>query len=355
MIKGLTHDAETGIINRIVKFKGKINTGYGPNEAPNTKNSPVPCGFFRFMKQVVKQTTVNGVKTQYQDWILDPVMQKQLQEACRGNTQPRRLEAICMNAISPDDMWESFCGKFSGSDGLVCKSYGVGSKPMHVVYEGDKRVWKPRLFNGKAECPYTDCLDYKEGKCKDTGILHVYPLICDRMNPYQLSTNSKNTILAIESALYTMYNTMAGIYCLANDVGKLGNDFRGIEGIPYSLVHKNITSGGKRVFVTQIDFSDEYSAFTMGMIRTHLQARQRLMMAEAKSKMGMIGTEAEAGIALESNRNLAIESAIVDDEDDAGDAAAMGMTPESEVDAEAVDKQASGSRLDAAAGQLLDK
>ena len=361
MIKGLTHDVGTGVINRIVKFKGKINTGYGPKEAPNTKNNPVPCGFFRFMKQVIKKETVNGVPTQYQQWMLDPAMQKLLQEANKGATEPRRLEAICMNAVSPGDMWESFCGKFSASDGLICKSYGEGSKPMHVVYEGEKRVWKPRLFKGENICPYTECPDYKEGKCKETGILHVYPLLCDRMNPYQFSTKSKNTILAIESSLEIMYNTMASIYCLANNVRKLGPDFRGLEGITYSLVHKNITSGGKKVFVTQVEFSDEYSAFAMGMIRTHIQGRQKLMMAEAKAQIEsgiLTGPKEEEPALIEGNRNPMIESGVVDSEDE-GDGTDVPMNgPAVEVEAETVadtDKASSGARLDSAAADLLTK
>ena len=356
MIKGLTHDVETGVINRIVNFKGKINAGYGPKEPPNTKNSPVACGFFRFMKQVLKTEVLNGAKVQYQDWVLDPVMQKQLQEANRNNTEPRRIEAICMNAVSPSDMWESFLGKFTQADGMVCKSYGEGSKPQHVVYEGDKRVWKPRLFKGENVCPYKDCPDYKEGKCKETGILHVYPLICDRMNPYQFSTKSKNTILAIESSLNTMYETMASIYCLANNVRKLGPDFRGIEGLTYSLVHKNIVSGGKKVFVTKIEFSDDYSAFAMGMIRTHLQTNQRLMMDRAKTLItgGQAQPPQEQEILLESSRALAIESDVEDD--DAGDAVPLnGVVVEPEVDVAAVDKEASGSKLDAAAASLLGK
>ena len=355
MIRGLTHDAETGILNRTVRFKGKISCGYAPKEPPNTGNFPQACGFFRMMKQVLKTTTVDGKRVQFQEWTLDADLQKQLIDANKGNTNPRRIDAICMD-MAPADMWESHLGKYSSSEGLICKSYGQGTIPMEVVYEGENRVWKPRLFNGKAECPYKDCPDYKEGACKVSGHLHVYPLLCDRLNPYQYSTRSQNTVIAIESALETMYRASAMAYKLKN--GKLDQGFMGLAGITYTLVHKKIKSGGREVFVTQIEFSEDFSAYAMKMIRMGVQRQQQQLMQNEPDRVAL--SEGDQPLMIESNRGLAASE--LTDESDAADpnipsGGGLGVEAEKEVAtdfAADADKAKSGAPLDAAAATLIE-
>lgn len=355
MIKGLTHDVETGIINRTVKFRGKINTGYAPKEPPNTTNMSKACGFFRFMKQVLRTSKDStGKPIQFQEWVLDQDMQKLLQDANKGSTNPRRIEAICMDR-DPDDMWDSHLGKYASGEGLVCKSYGKDTVPMQVAYEGEKRVWRKRLFDGKAMCPYENCPDYKKGDCKNRGHLHVYPLIRDNRNPYQLSTTSKNSIIAIGAALEKMYRDLALVYFMK--VGELDKGFRGLAGTTYTLVHKKIKSGGRDVFVTQIEFSDEHSAYVMKTIRECVQAQQKALMAATIPNVA-IAIESEKRIAIESNRDASV--ADINEDDDAGDASTEVTSVAVDADGDVVtdtkadvDKTASGTQLDAAAAALL--
>lgn len=180
---------------------------------------------------------------------------------------------MCFDA-SPEQMWESYLGKFSSSEGLQCKSHGGGTVPMEVVYEGDKRVRKERLFDGKPACPYKECPDYKAGKCKEIGILKVYPMVDLSINPYQLTTRSLNTITAIECGLETMYNAAVVAHKMHCKQTGVDIKFDGLMGVKFTLVHRKIKSGGRDVFVTQIEHSDDFSSYIMNTIKKGIEDKQ---------------------------------------------------------------------------------
>lgn len=278
MIKGLTHDVETGVMNSMVKYKGKISTGWQPNEGPNKKNAPAAAGFFRFMKQVNKTQKVNNLPTTIQCWTLNDPVQKKLQELNNNSDTPRRIECMCFDK-TPDEMWDSYMGKFSGSEGLICKSHGEGTVPTEVYYEGEKRLRRPRLFDGKAACPYKNCPDYKKGICKEIGVLKVFPMVDLSINPYQLTTRSLNTITSIECALLTMYKAAAMVWKLK--CAQFKDDsikFDGLMGVKFTLVHRKIKSGGRDVFVTQIEHSENFSSYIMTSIQEGIEAKQQRML-----------------------------------------------------------------------------
>jgi hypothetical protein len=351
MIKGLTHDVESGVINRVIRFRGKISAGYAPNEPPNKNSYPMPCGFFRFLKKVLKPIVLNGVTTHVQEWTLDQEMQSLLTKANKGSTNPRRIEAVCMFP-TPEEMWDSYMGKYSATAGLLCKSNGKDSVAMQIVQKGDSRVWEPRLFNGKPGCPYDQCPDFKAKACKCVGILHVYPTIHDALNPYQYTTRSVNSVLNIESALNTMYNIQRSVYQSVN--GKIDEYFTGLAGLTYTLVHSKIKSGGRDVFVTQIEFSEQFSNFAMRLLRENAQKQQALIMS-SKYTFPRLG---------DSNNNIDLientkpELAEISEESDSGlETITEGGTSEQEVAVEFnadADKIAEVKTLDAAAKDLLD-
>lgn len=277
MIKGLTHDAETGVMNQTVRYKGNISAGYGPNEGPNKTNSPKACGFFRFMKQVNITKVVGGQKMTVQEYVLSDDIQKKLQAVNNNSLEPRRIECMCMDP-TPDLMWESYLGKFSSSEGLVCRSHGEGTVPTELYYEGDERRYRSRLFDGKPVCPYKECPDYKNKKCKETGVLKTFPMVDLSINPYKFTTRSLNTITSIECALQTMFNAAKMAHklkCL--QLGREDIKFDGLLGVKFTLVHRKIKSGGRDVFVTQIEHSEEFSNYVMSAIRSGIESKQKLL------------------------------------------------------------------------------
>lgn len=274
MIKGLTHNAEDGVINKITKFKGKISAGWAPNEGPNKKNAPMASGFFRLLKQVIVKRRVNQQEKQFQEWAENEEIQNALVEANGGNKQPRKIEFMCLFK-TPQELWEAYLGKFSDTEGLLCKSYGQGTEPIELKYdEKGNRVRQPRMFDGKAECPYKECPDYKKKLCKEVGQLKVFPLVDLSTNPYQFTTRSINTIMAINSSLDDMYNLAKAAHAIrCQETGKQ-IPFDGLFGVKMILVHRKIKSGGRDVFVTQIEPSAEFAKSVMSVVKRGIERKQ---------------------------------------------------------------------------------
>ena len=276
MIKGLTHNSD-GTLNSVVKFKGKISAGWQANEGPNKRNAPAAAGFFRFMKQVNVTRVVNGKNEVYQEWVHDAETQKILIAENNGSPVPRSLDFMCMYQ-TPEMVFESFMAKFSQSEGIMCKSFGAGTQPTQLIIDAKgNREWKPRMFDGKAECPYDECPDYcsKPQKCKEMGILKVFPIADLSTMPYRFETRSKNTILAIGSALDAMYNLAKAAWIVqCKETGKR-LPFEGLFGVKMRLVHKQIKSGGNEVFITQVEPSQEFSTSIMNIIKRGIEGKQR--------------------------------------------------------------------------------
>jgi len=300
MIKGLTHDIETGIPNKVTKFKGKISTGFAPGEGPNKSNYPTAAGFFRLLKQVTKTQRVGGKDVAIVKWVENDPIQKALSDTIESKT-PRKLDFISMYK-TPSEIWESYLGKYSNVDGLVCKSMGEGSIPTELIVTGDIRERKPRLFDGKAECPYKECPDFKANKCCERGFMKVFPLVDMSTQPYQFTTTSINTILAIESSLDDMYNIARAAHLIR--IRETGKEvpFEGLFGVNMSLIHKKISSGGRKVFITELAPSPEFSASMMSVIQRGIGYKSQSYLEGGEDNIGLI--ENVVG------ENLLIESAI---------------------------------------------
>ena len=290
-INGLTHN-EDGIINSVDKFKGKISTGWQPNEGPNKKNSPAACGFFRFMKQTTIQRVVNGRPTPFQEWAPDKDLQKKLVEANNGNEAPRILEFMCMHD-TPEQMFECYMAKYSSKEGLMCKSYGAGTVPTQLTFDAKgERVWGPRTFDGKAECPYNKCPDYicTPQSCKEMGVLKVFPIIDLSELPYRLETRSKNTIMSMEGSLRSIHR-LSEVAWMAQVEEAMKNlnmprekvieilPFKGLFGLKINLIHRKIKSGGNEVFITDLQLTEESSQSIMSVIRRSIEKNQKAAIA----------------------------------------------------------------------------
>lgn len=362
MITGLTHNL-TGEANDQTRIRGKISTGYAPKEAPNTKDMAVASGFFRILKPVMVNVMIGGKPTPMQKWVVDDVAQKLLIDANKGNTTPRRIEGIFMKRL-PSQVWESFMGKFSKSDGLICKSQGKGSVAMEVVYDrNDKRSWKQRKFKDCDTCPYDECPDFKSGACKPTGLLKVHPLIMDRADPYQLSTHSINTILKIESALKQVYDLSAMAYMLKR--GGLDENFMGLAGITYTLIHKKVKSGGRDVFITELECGETFGAYAMRAIKEGIQAQnERILSGANLAQISITGSVTNTPVLAEPSQPLLLEnedsgpaSGIVlpETNDDGGEEVVESITNAEDIVNASTPATPAGTGLDAAAADLLNK
>ena len=349
MIKGLTHDVETGVPNKVTKYKGKISTGWQPNEGPNKKNAPAAAGYFRVMKEVISTIRLSGNKTQQvKKWVENKEVQDKLKEANGGRETPRKLEFMCLHA-TPVEMWEPYLGKFSQTEGLMCKSNGQGTIPIELIYdEKADRLRQPRLFDGKPECPYKKCPDFKSGVCKEIGHLKLFPLVDMSTNPYQITTRSINSILAISSALDDMYNLARAAWKIqCQEQGKL-IPFDGLFGVRMTLVHRKIKSGGRDVYITQIEPSPEFAQSVMGVVQRGIAKRQHAALLDDTSSM--------VDVELLTNGESDSYDVPVATLPDISDNEAKNVATEFAADADKKEKSTEGAdELDKAAGQMLEE
>ena len=56
-------------------------------------------------------------------------------------------------------------------------------------------------------------------------------------------------------------------------------EFEGLRGNRFTLVHRKVKSGGRDVFITQIEYSDKFSNFIMSTLQRGIEAKQDLMLS----------------------------------------------------------------------------
>lgn len=329
-IIGLTHD-ENNIQNANVKYRGKISVGYAAGEGPNNTNFPAAAGFFRMLTEKTVQKRVGVKMLPVKEWVLNNPVQKALQDMYKQGEAPRMLEVVSLS-YAPEDIWESYMAMYNG-DGLACKGHGQGTIAKYVDFDekGD-RVWKTRT------CTYNECPYKIDGKCKAHGTLTAYPTVdFTPPNPYRLETNSINTIMNIESSLTQIYNMLKLSHVIKEKTAGHKIKFDGLFGIKFILVHKKQKSGGKDVFVTEINLSKESRAGSSEIIHQALVLEGAQMLLSSTSLTGemeslqieardpsqamlsmMVEDDFEAGIVSEDDGEFAIETdseVVVEDAD----------------------------------------
>ena len=245
MIKGLTHDEESGSLNKVTKYKGKISAGFAPGEGPNQSNHPVPAGFFRMLKEQTRTERVGSSQKMItvKDWVLNEDVQNVLEKTVNSDV-PRRVEIVCLYR-APEDMWESSLAMYSRTDGLICKSHGKGTNARHLeLGPNAERKRIDREFDGVTGCPYRDCPDFQSGKCKAIGLLKCFPVVDLAPNPYRFETRSINTIIGLESAFQDMWTLLRSAHVIKQREANKELSFDGFFGMKLYLIHRKIKSGG---------------------------------------------------------------------------------------------------------------
>ena len=311
MIVGMTHD-EGGILNNVIKYRGKISTGYEPKEPPNDKNAPVACGFYRMMKEIIKNQRIGTSQeiVAIKDWVINTEVQKALEKANNNSPQPKRIEIYSLYKSS-GEMWESFLAKFSKTEGLLCKSHGRGTVAKHLVKgPNNERKWENR-FATEGNCPFDDCPDFKEGKCKQMGMMKCFPIVDLNPNPYRFETRSINTIIGFESAFMNLETLLRAAHMVKQIEAGKQLPYDGFFGAKMFLIHRKIKSGGRDVFISDLMPTPEFTESVMEPIKRGLasRAKQSRMIGEA----GSVSLLSEASDRLlEVSKAALIEDATID-------------------------------------------
>lgn len=301
MIKGLTHNEE-GELHKVTNYRGKISTGYAPNEPPNNTTHPAACGFFRMLKEVTKTDRIGPKKkvVAIKDWIINAPIQKALEnDLPQPNQTPRRVEIVSLYR-TPGEMWESSLAMYSSSDGLTCKSHGEGTNAKYLTFgPNGERNWIDREFDGNKGCPYKNCPDFKAKSCKPIGLMKCFPTVDMAPNPYRFETRSINTIIGIESSLQDMWGLLRAAHTVKELEAKKELTFEGFFGMKMYLIHRKIKSGGRDVFITNLVPTDEFIEIVMEPIKRGI--------ADKRKQAKMLGSAGSVSM-LEAAGNKLLES-----------------------------------------------
>lgn len=334
MIRGITHSLD-GVINANETWRGKISTGYAPGEGPNKDNYPTAAGFFRIMRE--ESRVVHGIVIK--EWKTNTPFQDILGKDPVNRTTPKTpcvIEFTCMYR-NPEELWDSYMAKY-GEAGLLCKSNGEGTVASCLVVEDDmSRHWVNRSFeiDGKA-CEYCvgdKCPDAASKLCKPHGTLKVFPKFDLSTSPYRFDTTSVNSIIQIEAMLERIWSLLQAAHAIRQRE-EPNVEFNGLLGTQWFLVHKQIKSGGKNVYITNLLPGKSLQEFIMKPIRQNLDNIQKMQL------------QGKTTVALDAPKNTAI--AMDQPDDDVFDPS-LAISAEAEVVSEAVEDDG----MEAAAAALL--
>ncbi len=259
-IVGLTHNEDGVMESKVVKFRGKISTGWGPMEGPNNKNYPCAAGYFIAMKEETINQRVGTKTVPITKWVENKKVQEALNVSA-NSPSPRQLELVCLYK-SPEDFWDSFMAKYSNGEGLMCRSNGLGTEAKYLAFDANgDRMWKKKM------CEFDKCADCISGECKPMGVLKLYPTAdATPPNPYKMETRSINTIRNIESSLEDIWNLIRLAHATKEKEAGCTLPFDGMFGLKLFLNHKKTKSGGRDIFVTELLSSMKFRESIMKVI-----------------------------------------------------------------------------------------
>lgn len=336
MIEGLTH--KNGIINQSTKYKGKISTGFAPGEGPNKSNHPIPCGYFRMLKEITINDRIGGKDVTRKEWKVNEEVQKKLEQSLNDSKTPRKIDFICLFS-SPEQMWDSYLGMYSSTDGLLCRGHGNSTIAKQLKVTGDKREWLDR------ECKYKECPDFIKDSCKEIGIMKIFPILDISTNPYRFETRSLYTISGIEASLDKLWNLCKAAHIVKKFEAKKEIPFEGFFGMQFSLIHKKAKVGGRDVFVTDIIPTPETAAAIMEPIKRGISKNQAAALTAGGTSFSLL--------------NADIDEAVLIEGPEEGPTAQMDIADEraiaSQFGSDAAKTEPDNTALNAAAETLLDK
>lgn len=336
MIEGLTH--HDGVINQSKKYKGKISTGYAPNESSNKTNHPIAAGHFRILKEIVINDRIGGKDVTRKEWKLNAELQTKLEESCNSKT-PRKIDFISLFA-DPSQLWESSLAMYSSTDGLLCRGHGNGTKAKQLKVDAGKREWCDR------DCKYKECPDFIVKSCKEIGLMSIFPLLDISTNPYRFETRSLYTIAGIEASLDKLWNLAKAAHIVKRFESKKDIPFEGLFGLQFSLIHKKTKGGGRDIFITDIIPTPETAAAIMQPIQRGIHLNQTAALTAGTESFSLLNADIEDIPMIEGPEEG--PAAAMDSEDEKAIASQFGA------DAAKTEPDDAAS-MDSAAEALLDK
>ena len=337
MIRGLTHD-QNGVINQNTKYKGKISTGFAAGEGPNKSNHPIPCGYFRMLKEITINDRIGGKDVTRKEWKLNEEIQKNLEKSLNDSKTPRKLDFICLFS-NPEQMWESYLGMYSSTDGLLCRGHGDSTVAKQLKVTGEKREWL------NIDCKYKECPDFIKDSCKEIGIMKVFPLLDISTNPYRFETRSLYTIAGIEASLDKLWNLCKAAHIVKRAEAKKDIPFEGFFGMQFSLIHKKAKVGGREVFVTDIIPTPETAAAIMQPIQRGIRLNQSAALTAGASSFSLLNADINDATLIEGPVESPSDQMDIEDE----------KAIASQFASDAAKTEPDDAALNAAAETLLDK
>lgn len=291
MINGLTVNTQH---QKKMTFKGKISTGYAPGEGPNQEGYPVAAGFFRMLRSTVERKRVSGKVVEYNAWKINSDIQKALEDETKSD-KPTFIKCVSM-VNTPEQMWDSHLAMFNQKQEVMCKGYGEGTEASLLKEVRGERTRVPR------ECKYKECPDYKSGACRECANMIVWPLIdFSTLRPYKFTTNSINTIVNIETMLYSIYDQLKVAYVVEKNKNPEIGPFKGLFGLNFYLRHKRIKSGGRDVFVTELlPSKDVEGMISKPLLELASAENSMLLLTEVRREAAQIAYqgESESGVSV---------------------------------------------------------
>jgi len=318
-IIGLTHNENGKLENKSVKYKGKISTGWGPNEGPNKANHPIQAGhFIAMVEQTVNQRVGNKV-VPVTKWSLNKEVQATIEKLPGNDKTPRILEVVCLYR-EPEDFWDSYLAMYN-AEGLVCRGGGSGTEATRLEYDADgERSWI------KMPCEFPTCEHYISGACKARGSMKIYPTAdATPPNPYRFDTSSINTINNIESALDDIWQLVRTAHAVKEMEAEHQLPFDGMFGMKFYLVLKKKKSGGRDVFVTELMASKDFKDNIMKVISRAITKKSEVQALEGESgTLSLLDAAATTLMKEEAEPAEAIEMKEPDETDVAATSALLG-------------------------------
>lgn len=302
-IKGLTHDADGVMLDKVVKYRGKISTGWGPKEGPNKNNYPVAAGKFIFMKEEAVNKRIGDKTISTNKWVENKAVQSELVKLAGKN--PMAINTVCL-VKHPNELWESYLAMYDGS-GLVCRGNGPGTEAKFLTFDdaGDRK-WETK------PCTYTECPDHISGACKARGVMKVYPDVdATPPNPYKITTSSIGSIKNIESSLDDIWNLILAARAVKEMEAGHSLEFDGMFGLRLQILLRKRKSGGNDVYIMEIVTSKKFRDNIMAIINRQIDRKASVAALEGDSTQSLL--EAATSVMIEDQ---SIEVAEVEEVDE---------------------------------------
>ena len=305
-IAGITH-SEDGTPNKVRESARRVSVGFAPNELPwNKENYPVASGYFRITELICKEVRLPGKKETEtsQEYALDKKSQVFLerQNAAMGDKnnglKPRKFPIMCLHN-HPEEFIETNMALWK-SNSLHCTSKGMGQPYRMVTYDDKGEIDyqsygqvdkdnEPMKLCDTDICMNRQKVGGKPAPCKPSIELTIFPKIngidTSILEPWKFGSTSINTVIKllnsfnkIKALMQMSYNAEANKELTPDELSGKNWFF----GKTLCLIHKQIMSGGNKVWITEVIPSKALKNELMGPVLkaihyANLESAKRLL------------------------------------------------------------------------------